>query len=102
MEIAANASLMCGMDGRRTALHNTVALEKKEFYDVGRCIALSIVYGGPGPHFFSETAANYLLGLPITAVAKDDIPDQSIALEIEQVVAVLCKQIVYTLVYLRF
>ena len=86
MERGANASLMCGIDGRRTALHNTAALEKKEFYNVGRCIALSIIYSGPGPHFFSETAANYLLGLPIAEVAKDDIPDQSIALTIEQVV----------------
>ena len=93
MEIGANVGLMCGMAGRRTALHNTVALEKKEFYNVGRCIALSIVYRGPGPHFFSETVANYLLGLPIIAVAKDDIPDQSIVLTIEQVVAAL---LVYT------
>ena len=95
MEIRANASLMCGKDGRRTALHNTAALEKEEFYNVGRCIALSIIYGGPGPHFFSETAANYLLGLPM---AKDDIPDQSIALTIEQVVnAVLWSSIHTTL-----
>ena len=65
MEIRANASLMCGMSGRQTALHNTVALEKKEFYNVGRCIALSIIYGCPGPHFFSETAANYLLSFQL-------------------------------------
>lgn len=93
MEIGVNAGLMCGMDGRRTALHNAVALEKKEFYNIGRCIALSIIYGGPGPHFFSETAANYLLGLPIITVPKDDISDQSIALTIEQVIAALCKHI---------
>ena len=34
-----------------TAVHNTVALERQEFYYVGQCIALSILYGGPGPHF---------------------------------------------------
>ena len=85
MDIGANASLMSGMDGRRTALHNAVALEKQEFFKVGRCIALSIIYGGPGPHFFSETAANYLLGLPITAVPIGDIPDPSISSAVEEV-----------------
>ena len=51
-----------------------------------RCIALSISYGGPGPHFFSDAAAHYLLGLPIVHVAKEDIPDQVVATQIEQVI----------------
>ena len=55
------------------------------FFNVGRCIALSIIYGGPGPHFFSETAANYLLRLPITAVPIGDIPDPSISSAVEEV-----------------
>ena len=44
MDIGANASLISGMDGRRTALHNTVALEKQEFFNVGRCI-VTVVQG---------------------------------------------------------
>lgn len=65
MEMESNAALMCGMEGQRTAVHNTVALDKREFHTVGQYISLSIVYGGTGPHFFSETAAHYLLGLPM-------------------------------------
>ena len=74
-EIASNNALMCGAGDRRTAIHNTTLLQNKEFYYVGQCIALSILYGGPGPHCFSDTAANYLLSLPISSVEKADIPD---------------------------
>ena len=81
-----NAALLCGMEGRRTAVRNTVALDKHEFRTVGQCISLSIIYGGTGPHFFSETAACYLIGLPITNVPKEDIPDHTIVTKIEQVI----------------
>lgn len=74
MEIESNAALMCGMEGRRKAVHNTVALDNHEFRTIGQCISLSIIYGRTGPHFFSETAACYLIGLPITNVPKKDIP----------------------------
>ena len=86
IEVGSNSALLSGMEGRRTAVHNTVALEKREFLCVGRCIALSIIYGGPGPHFFSDAAARYLLGLPIVHVANEDIPDQVIATKIKQVI----------------
>ena len=84
-EIASNNALLCGAGDRRTAIHNTTLLQSKEFYYVGQCIALSILYGGPGPHCFSATAANYLLGLPISSVAKADIPDADIIEKISQV-----------------
>ena len=85
LEIGSNAALVCGMEGRRTAVHNAIALDKHEFYHVGQCISMSILYGGPGPHFFSETAARYLLGLPIEDLPKDDVPDQGVVEKIEEV-----------------
>ena len=39
-EIESNAALMCGMEGQRTAVHNTVALDKREFRTVGQYIHL--------------------------------------------------------------
>ena len=90
LEIGSNSALLTGNEGRRTALHNTVALEKHEYLTIGKCIALSITYGGPGPHFFCDTTAQYLLGLPILTVAKEDIPDQVIVTKIEQVILFSC------------
>ena len=43
------------------------------------------IYGGTGPHFFSETAAHYLLGLQIAKVPKEDIPNHKVVTKIEQV-----------------
>ena len=46
---------------------------------------MSIVYGGPGSLFFSDFAANYLLGIPITKIQRDDIPDPEVANKVQQV-----------------
>ena len=76
--VRANNSLFCGQDNQRTAMHNIAALHKKEYEFVGKCIALSVLYNGPGPHFFSETATHYLLDLPIARVPLTDIPDAEV------------------------
>lgn len=72
---------------RATSLPCTIqwALERQEFYYVRQCIALSILYGGPGPNFFGETAANYMLDLKITQIPNEDIPDALITEKIQQV-----------------
>lgn len=84
--IASNNSLFCGAENRRTAVHNTALLH--QFYYVGQCIALSLLYGGPGPHFFCETTANYLLGLPYPSPSdvSNDVPDYDIVQKINQVI----------------
>lgn len=84
-ELGSNSALVCGAEYHCTAVHNTAALDKQEFLYMGQCIVISIVYGGPGPLFFSETAANYLLDLQITHVPSEDIPDPEVAERIRQV-----------------
>ncbi len=84
-ELSGNSALFCGQDNHRTAVHNISALHKGEYERVGQCIAMSILYNGPGPHFFGETAANYLLNIPITKVPCDDIPDYEIRGKVLQV-----------------
>ena len=44
--------------------------------DGGAILALSIVYGGPAPHFFSESVANYSCLCFQTTI--EDIPDTSV------------------------
>ncbi len=53
LEIAENDSLLSGSDTTRCSLHNLVELERKTYY-VGVIIALSLIHGGPAPHFFFQ------------------------------------------------
>ena len=76
-------SLFCGPEGRRTPTHNLLALQRNEYFFVGKCIALSISYGGPGPHFLCETNARYLCNEPVTT-PELDVPDYEVRERIEK------------------
>lgn len=41
--------------GSCTPKHNLMALQSKQFYLIGKIIALSVLNGGPAPKFFSLT-----------------------------------------------
>lgn len=86
--LSSNNSLFCGPYLCRTAAHNTALLERKEYFCVGECIAMSLLYGGPGPHFFSNTAADYILGIPFSSSDKiiNDIPDYEISQKVKRVI----------------
>lgn len=54
-------------------MHNN-SLKEKHYYETGRLIALSLVHGGPGPHFFSETLFSMLTtGVENTSPTLDDV-----------------------------
>ena len=76
-DIASNNALFCGPEDYRTVAHNTLALHKEVYLCVGKCIALSILCNGPGPHFLSEATASYLLSIPVE-ISHKDIPDREI------------------------
>ena len=59
--MANNNSLFCGLDYSRTPNHHVGELEKMTYYYVGVVIALSLVHGGPAPHFFSPAVADYVV-----------------------------------------
>jgi len=60
-EVAENNSLFCGPLSHRCIMHNVGEVEKKTYYYVGMMMGLSIIYGGPGPTFFSPSVANYIV-----------------------------------------
>ena len=77
--ISTSSSLFCGLDGNRTPNHNVIELEKKTFYDVGVLIALSLVHGGPAPHFFSPAVADYIIhGVQNVRPTIEDVPQPGI------------------------
>lgn len=41
------------------------AVKEDEYYLAGKMIAVSVVHGGPGPHFLSKDLVHYLAGQPL-------------------------------------
>ena len=73
-ELCHNNALFQGALDKRIPVHNLHFLSSKEYREVGRFFAMSILQGGPAPQFLSPTIAHYLLfgdeGL------QPEIPDQ--------------------------
>lgn len=83
--ISQNNSLFDGCLERRVARHNLVGLQGNSYLIVGRLIALSLMYGGPAPHFFATAVAEYLLNVNPLTVSIEDVPDQSVQANLLQV-----------------
>ena len=59
-ELANNNSLFDGDSHRHVLQHNLIELEGNSFLIAERIIALSLVYGGPAPHFFARAVGEYI------------------------------------------
>ncbi|XP_038131559.1 uncharacterized protein LOC119776962 [Cyprinodon tularosa] len=53
-----------GPEGHRFLVYNANAVREDEYFLAGKMIAVSVVHGGPGPHFLSEDLVHYLAGQP--------------------------------------
>lgn len=62
-----------------------MSLQKGYYSLVGKCVALTLVYGGTGPHFFSEFVSSYILNEELTIAAIDAIPDDLLRVKITKV-----------------
>lgn len=68
---------------------NAKAFNSRHYYEAGRIIALSLVHGGPAPHFFSDTLFNLIIGQdkkvsPTLSDVEEDIKAALIQLENSQ------------------
>ena len=84
LEIENDSSLFCGAEGNKAPMHNLIALQRNDFFNVGKAISLSLSYGGPGPHFFCETIAQHLCGEKPTNPSKD-VPDFELQEKLDKV-----------------
>ena len=50
-ELGNQGTLFTGPPEKQELLHNTMALERGDFLAAGKLIGLSLIHGGPGPHF---------------------------------------------------
>lgn len=63
--------MFTGTDAKNITL-NAAALNNKHYYEAGRIIALSLVHGGPAPHFFSNLLFNLIIGMEDNVVPTVD------------------------------
>lgn len=87
-DMSADGSVFAGPEDRRLLMHNVVSLRREHYALIGRCIGLSLLNGGSGPHFLSPVVVSYLLGdeldLPVDEVTDFDVREGIIK---------VCKQI---------
>lgn len=74
-DIAADNTLFIGPENKRLLTHNCMALQSEHYALVGRCIGLSLLNGGGGPHFLSESVAAYIIGEPLKVLPVEEVPD---------------------------
>ena len=87
-ELARNNALFDGDCDRRVLRHNLIELGSNSFLIAGRIMALSLVYGGPAPHFLARAVAEYILAIRPYSVSVDDIPDSTVRQDVIKVIGI--------------
>ncbi|XP_067303507.1 G2/M phase-specific E3 ubiquitin-protein ligase-like [Pseudorasbora parva] len=67
-----------GPPNRRYLVYNSVAVREDEYFLAGKMIAVSIVHGGPGPHFLSKDLVNHIVGQPSFSATLEDVTDEGV------------------------
>lgn len=66
-------------------MNSFTAVREDEYYLGGKMIAVSIVHGGPGPHFLSKDLVHYLAGQPLFKSTPYLITDEEIRKALQEV-----------------
>ncbi|XP_045919327.1 G2/M phase-specific E3 ubiquitin-protein ligase-like [Micropterus dolomieu] len=74
-----------GPEGHRILVYNANAVREDEYYLAGKMIAVSVVHGGPGPHFLSEDLVHYLAGQPSFKATNNLITDEEIGKALQEI-----------------
>ncbi|XP_030580897.1 G2/M phase-specific E3 ubiquitin-protein ligase-like [Archocentrus centrarchus] len=74
-----------GPEGHRFLVYNANAVREDEYFLAGKMIAVSVVHGGPGPHFLSEDLVQYLAGQPSVKPTVNLITDEEIGKALREV-----------------
>ncbi|XP_030580903.1 G2/M phase-specific E3 ubiquitin-protein ligase-like [Archocentrus centrarchus] len=74
-----------GPEGHRFLVYNANAVREDEYFLAGKMIAVSVVHGGPGPHFLSEDLVQYLAGQPSVKPTVNLITDEEIGKALREI-----------------
>ncbi|XP_034062188.1 G2/M phase-specific E3 ubiquitin-protein ligase-like [Gymnodraco acuticeps] len=79
MECLRMRRIFDGPQDRKFLTFDNAAAKDDEYFHAGRMIATSIVHGGPGPRFLSETLYQHLTGMKNTNIEAiiEDITDDT-------------------------
>lgn len=66
-------------------INSFTAVREDEYFLAGKMIAVSVVHGGPGPHFLSEDLVQYLAGQPSFKATVNLITDEEIGKALREV-----------------
>ncbi|XP_067298642.1 uncharacterized protein [Pseudorasbora parva] len=67
-----------GHEKDRNLALDTQALENRLYASVGKMIAVCVVHGGVGPHFFSERLFQQICGMPTSPASMDEVEDHTL------------------------
>jgi hypothetical protein len=83
--ISRDKCIFNGPEEAMSLAHNMVALSDGDYDLVGKVVSLALVYGGGGPHFFSEGLTSYMFNEPITTDFLHEVPDCDVQANIRKV-----------------
>ncbi|KAF3859024.1 hypothetical protein F7725_021423, partial [Dissostichus mawsoni] len=69
----------------RYLVYNAAAIREDEYVMAGKMIAVSIVHGGPGPHFLSRDLVNHIAGQPGFCAHVTDVTDDEIGRALSEI-----------------
>ncbi|XP_033994345.1 G2/M phase-specific E3 ubiquitin-protein ligase-like [Trematomus bernacchii] len=69
----------------RYLVYNAAATREDEYFMAGKMIAVSIVHGGPGPHFLSRDLVNHIAGQPGFCAHVTDVTDDEIGRALSEI-----------------
>ncbi|XP_033994265.1 LOW QUALITY PROTEIN: G2/M phase-specific E3 ubiquitin-protein ligase-like [Trematomus bernacchii] len=69
----------------RYLVYNAAAIREDEYFMAGKMIAVSIVHGGPGPHFLSRDLVNHIAGQPGFCAHVTDVTDDEIGRALSEI-----------------
>ncbi|XP_032363602.1 G2/M phase-specific E3 ubiquitin-protein ligase-like, partial [Etheostoma spectabile] len=85
MDHLRNRPIFDGPQERRYLVYNPTAVREDEYYLAGKMIAVSIIHGGPAPHFLSKDLVNHIIGKPSFSATVEDVKDEDIGRALHQV-----------------
>ncbi|XP_016400282.1 G2/M phase-specific E3 ubiquitin-protein ligase-like [Sinocyclocheilus rhinocerous] len=80
IENTVTATVMCVF-----TLLSVTAVREDEYFLAGKMIAVSIVHGGPVPHFLSKDVVNYIVGQPSFSATLKDVTDEGVVKVLQEI-----------------
>ncbi|CAJ1061341.1 uncharacterized protein LOC125894224 [Xyrichtys novacula] len=80
-----NRPIFDGPPERRYLVYNSTAVREDEYFLAGKMIVVSIIHGGPAPHFLSKDFVNHLLGKTTFNTTVEDVTDEELQKALRQV-----------------